>query len=164
MFRNVYFLSQRQAEKIEGRKDIIVVSIHALHRPPRLLGSFADVLHLSFDDHDPERDGMDALQEKFSVKHADALKSWLEPYLQAHDTFHLLVHCHAGISRSAAIAWWMHHAYGAKLRTTYPPWYLNRHVLRVLDRTIKPPPMPVDAPQMPPPRDLELPPNFDEDN
>lgn len=155
MLKQVHFISQRQAEKLEGRPDVVVVSIHTRQYPTKLHSGFRDVLHLSFDDYDPQRDGMDALQEKFRPEHAISLKSWLEPYLHPTPNLHLVVHCYAGISRSAAVAWWAHKAHGPDLETTYPAWYLNRHVLRTLDPHIDPPERPVDAPAMPPTRDLE---------
>ena len=160
MLKHVHFVSQQQAEKIEGRSDIVVVSIHTRFCLPNLHPGFCDVLDMSFDDHDPQRDGMDALQEKFNIEHAKALKSWLEPYLRQNSNFQLVVHCFAAISRSAAVAWWAHKVHGPNLVTAYPAWYLNRHVLRILDPSIDPPVRPTDAPAMPPMRNLEAPPIF----
>jgi alpha/beta superfamily hydrolase len=107
------------------------------------------VLRLYFDDYDKERDGNDVLQDSFTPEQAEALKSWLEPYQRANTEFTLLVHCYAGISRSAAIAWWAHKAFGLELKTDFPAWYLNRHVLRTLAPDIAPPTKPDDAPAMP---------------
>lgn len=129
---------------------MIVVSIHTRHSLPNLHRGFYDVLDMSFDDHDPQRDGMDALQEKFNAEHAKTLKSWLEPYLRAISNFQLVVHCYAGISLYAAVAWWAHKVHGPDLVTAYPAWYLNRHVLRTLDPDINPPVRPSDAPEIPP--------------
>lgn len=149
MLKSVHFIPLYQAEKLEGKPDVIVISIHDRHYRPNLRSGFRDVLRLHFDDYDRERDGNDALQDSFTPEQAGVLKSWLEPYLRAKTDFTLLVHCHAGISRSAAVAWWAHKAHGLELRTTYPSWYLNSHVLRVLDPSIAPPTKPDDAPAMP---------------
>lgn len=155
MLKNVRFISQHHAERLDGRPDVIVVSIHDRHARPNLRSGFRDVLRLCFDDYDRERDGVDALQEAFSPEHAEALKSWLEPYLRARMGFTLLVHCHAGVSRSAAVAWWAHKAHGLEIRTDFPVWYLNRHVLRIMDPAIAPPLKPDDAPAMPRERAFE---------
>lgn len=155
MLKSIQFLSLRQAEKLAGRPDVIVVSVRDRHQRPNLCGGFGDVLPLSFDDYDEQRDGLDALQEPFSTSQAETLKRWLVPYVGAREAFTLVVHCHAGISRSAAIAWWAHQTYGAELATRFPAGYLNRHVLRILDPAMAPPPLPADAAPMPHGRDFE---------
>ena len=141
---------------------MIVVSIHDRHFFPNLRGGSRDVLRLCFDDYDRERDGIDALKDSFTPEQAETLKSWLEPYLRANTDFTLLVHCHAGISRSAAVAWWAHKTHGLELKTDFPAWYLNRNVLRTLDPDIDPPLKPDDAPTMPiTQRAFERPPMLD---
>jgi len=149
MLKCVHFIPLSQAEKLEGRPDVIVVSIHDRHFLPQLRSGFRDVLRLHFDDYDQQRDGLDALQDAITPEQAETLKSWLEPYLRANAEFTLLVHCYAGISRSAAVAWWAHKAYGLELKTAFPAWYLNRQVLRTLDPNIEAPTKPDDAPAMP---------------
>lgn len=155
MLTHVHFISQHHAERLEGRPDVIVVSIHDRHTRPNLRSGFRDVLRLSFDDYDCQRDGADPLQEAFTPEHAETLKSWLEPYLRAGMNFTLLVHCYAGISRSAAVAWWAHKTHALEIRTRYPLWYLNRHVLRMLDPAIAPPSKPDAEPAAPRDRAFE---------
>jgi predicted protein tyrosine phosphatase/alpha/beta superfamily hydrolase len=158
MIKHVHFTSRYQAERVEGRPDVVVISIHDRHARPNLRAGFRDVLRLAFDDYDRDRDGADALMEAFTTEQAETLKAWLEPYLRATMTYTLLVHCHAGISRSAAVAWWAHKAHGLEMKTDYPAWYLNRHVLRTLDSAIAPPPKPDDAPEIPQDRGFGPPP------
>ena len=149
MLKNVHFVSQRQAEAIDGQSSVIVISIHDSSRRPALRSGFRDVLFLCFDDYDQNRDGIDALMEPFSLAQAETLKAWLGKYLDDDTVSDLLVHCHAGISRSAAVAWWAHKKHGLELKTEYPAWHLNRHVLRTLDSAIEPPPLPDNVPAMP---------------
>jgi predicted esterase len=158
MIKDIHFTSQYHAERIDGLPGVIVVSIHDRHCQPKLRSGFRDVLRLAFDDYDPERDGMDALMDTFSAEQAETLKSWLEPYLRANTTYTLLIHCYAGISRSAAVAYWAHKTHGLELKTDYPTFYLNRHVLRTLDPEIKAPPKSDDAPKIPKDRTFGPPP------
>jgi predicted protein tyrosine phosphatase/predicted esterase len=151
MILEVHFASRYQAERVEGRLDTIVVSIHDRHSKANLRSGFRDVLYLAFDDYDRDRDGTDALMEPFTAEQADTLKHWLETYLRAGTHYKLLIHCNAGISRSAAVAYWAQRTFDLDLKTDYPTYYLNRHVLRTLDPKIEPPPIPADAPN--PPRD-----------
>lgn len=158
MINEVHFSSRYHAERVEGRVDTIVVSIHDRHAKANLRSGFRDVLYLAFDDYDRERDGADALMEPFTAEQAETLKSWIEAYLRASTRFKLLVHCHAGISRSAAVAWWAHKALGIELKTDYPTCYLNRHVLRTLDAKVAPPAKPDEAPEIPKDRSFGPPP------
>lgn len=148
MIHSIHFLSQRQAEKIVGRPDLILVSIRTRHSAPRLHGAFGGMLPLCFDDYDPDQDGPDSAQDTFSPEQAEELKQWLVPYLRSEEVFTLLVHCHAGVSRSAAVAWWAHQSHGIPLATTFTAGYLNRHVLRTLDPKLVPPPLPPQAPRL----------------
>lgn len=158
MLKRLYFLSLFQTERIDGRADTIVISIRDRHFKARLREGFGDVLSLYFDDY--EFDGIsDRPVDIFTPAHANALRNWLQRYSEANDEFTVLVHCHAGISRSAAIAWWIYQSYqehGLVLKTTYPFWYLNRDVLRVLDPNMSAPQKPDEAPTFPPDRSFEV--------
>lgn len=158
MIRELHFASRHHAERVDGRLDTIVISIHDHDSKANLRSGFRDVLYLAFDDYDRERDGLDASMEPFTPEQADTLKHWLEAYLRAGSHYKLLIHCYAGISRSAAVAYWAQRTYSLDLKTDYPTYYLNRHVLRTLDPTIEPPPIPADAPKQPRDRTFGPPP------
>lgn len=147
-FQRVAFISLHQVQKLPGRPDTVLVSIQDRHYAPKLQPGFADVLVLDFDDHDPERDGLDALAEKFTPEQATQLREWVMTHGRATAPRNLLVHCNAGISRSAAIAWWVHREFGTPLSTRFPACYLNRHVLRLLNPDILPPAIPANAPSL----------------
>lgn len=142
MLTAVYFLSVYQAQKIAGRSDTVVVSIRDRHFTPKLQTGFRDVLPLFFDDHDDARDGVDEQACRFGIEHAQTLRTWLGLHVASPEPLLFMVHCHAGISRSAAIAWWVHREFGVPLRTTFPAYFLNRHVLKVLNPTLDLPNMP----------------------
>ncbi len=158
MLKQIYFVPLLHAERIEGRPNIIVVSIHDRHYRPNLRDGFGGVLSLKFDDYDPDLDGITRDRDVFSHDQADTLHAWIETYASSATPFTLLVHCYGGISRSAAVAWWAYRTYqhcGLELKTDYPLWYLNRHVLRVLDSNIQAPRKPDDASVIPPDRSFE---------
>jgi predicted protein tyrosine phosphatase len=142
MLTAVYFLSLYQAQKVAGRHDAVVVSIHDRHFTPTLQPGFRGVLTLYFDYYDIDRDDVVENVDPFDLGHAIALRVWLKQHRKSPDSIILIIHCHAGISRSAAIAWWVHREFEVPLHTQYPAHYLNRHVLRVLNPAIDPPAIP----------------------
>jgi hypothetical protein len=146
MLQRVAFVSVYQARKLAGRSDTAVISIHDRHFSPALRAGFADVLTLEFDDHDDDRDGRDALADKFTPEQAARLRAWVTRIREEDRARGLLVHCNAGISRSAAVAWWVHREFEVPLCTRFPAHHLNRHVLRLLNPGIAPPPLPDGAP------------------
>jgi predicted protein tyrosine phosphatase len=154
MLNEVAFLSQAQIGRISGQANTLVVSIRDPGVTVDLNPGFRDVLPLEFDDIDPLSDQLPegTIVQPFTANHAHALEAWLEPYVKAMARYTLLVHCGAGVSRSAAIAWWVHKTFGAALQTGFPVGYLNRHVLRTLSPEILPPELPHDAPAVPAPR------------
>jgi predicted protein tyrosine phosphatase len=148
MLGRVAFVSLHQAERLPGRAATLVVSIRDPRYRPALSPGFADVLPLDFDDHDDARDGLDALKRKFDSGHAMALRAWIEARRGDAATYDVLVHCRAGMSRSAAVAWWLHREFGMDLTTRFPAYRLNRHVLRTLNPALDPPGVPAGAPDL----------------
>lgn len=144
-----YFLSVYQVQKLAGRSEAIVVSVRDRHYTPKLQAGFRDVLLLYFDDHDDARDGPDATADPFSTEHAQKLRTWLAPYIASNEKFVLLCHCRAGLSRSASLSFWANQELGVPLRTTFPTYYLNRHVLTVLNPSISPPVVPPGKSRIP---------------
>jgi predicted protein tyrosine phosphatase len=146
MLGRVAFVSLNQVQALAGRGDTLVVSIRDARYTPVLDPGFADVLPLEFDDHDDDRDGLDAIKRKFDAGHSEVLRAWLAARAEAPEVYDLLVHCRAGMSRSAAIAWWVHREFDVPLTTRFPAYHLNRHVLRTLNPRLVPPEVPADAP------------------
>jgi predicted protein tyrosine phosphatase len=147
MLTDVEFLSKSQAEQLVVGSDVLFVSIRAPGERVSLKPGHRDVITLEFDDWDPQRDGMGArrIVTPFSNVLAKKLKTWLGAYANAPERYRVLVHCQAGMSRSAAVAWWVHVTHGAILKTTTTTAYMNRFVLKILNSAIAAPDFPSDT-------------------
>ena len=102
--QSLQFLSLDEAEAFVPQQSTVAISILSPGRgPARLHGSIVDVLHLAFHDGVP-RDNNPSGTCLFSVDDARSVIDFLHRQ-QAEPTLrHLLIHCEAGISRSAAVA------------------------------------------------------------
>jgi predicted protein tyrosine phosphatase len=99
MIRNVIFVSQAVACGLSPDERLAVVSVTEPGFGPALLQpGWRDVLRLSFHDVDAAVDGYLI----FAEAQADALIDWLTAVEDRVDG--IVVHCVAGISRSAAVA------------------------------------------------------------
>ena len=89
--------------KTGGQEDALLISIsepgEAEVRPQ---DTFKAILRLSF--HDVDVSSQEALQAQYQVFDVQMAKQ-IESFVEAHpDASHIVVHCHAGVSRSAAVA------------------------------------------------------------
>jgi predicted protein tyrosine phosphatase len=145
MISEIHFISYVQMIDLRGDPSSVVISISDVLYEAQIPIGFHDVLRLNFADIDPSIDGEHARDDLFNATQANHVKSWTLQHEKAPKVLKLIVHCWAGISRSAAIAWWAHQTLSAPILTDYPSYHLNRHVLACLDSSIKPPPMPHNA-------------------
>jgi len=93
------------------------------------------VLPLAFDDIDPKRGkgNMTDIYRIFNEHHADRIISFFDWIHQSH---RVIVHCAAGISRSAAVATFAHEYFGVEQSPEFikKAGRANMHVLQVLRR------------------------------
>lgn len=135
----VTVLDLEEATRLAGdpRTAMISVTDPGIRAP--LHSGFHEVLRLAF--HDVGEDlppGMADLIglpegeiEPFREDQARRLVAWADALAVAPDRLHVVVHCHAGVSRSPAIAWFLHQRHRAGLR--WEPYFApNRRVLRLL--------------------------------
>ena len=102
--RRVLFLSQRRAEAMRPPRRAALVSITDTAAAPAVIrDGWQAVLRVAFDDKDPVHfpDDYEDLQE-ISAAQAAAIAAFVADQ-QRHCT-RLVVHCHYGVSRSAAVA------------------------------------------------------------
>jgi len=123
--KTVIFTGRDQAEASAPWAHWAVISISGLN-PAVLKDGWHSVLKLEFDDIDtPEEPYI-----LFSDSQANRIIDFVEEVRASHEVEGILVHCQAGISRSAAVAKWIAEKYGL----SFPGKYMlyNKHVYRTL--------------------------------
>lgn len=113
MITTIDFLSLARMRRVRHHRDIVVISIldaSEAHERPRLNG-FGGALALEFEDtdlsqHELWADAGPSLIRGPELRDAIAIDEFVWKYHRDPDVKHLIVHCHAGISRSAAVALW----------------------------------------------------------
>jgi predicted protein tyrosine phosphatase len=144
MIKTVKFISQMEVEHHEiPSPNTAIISICAPGSKARIKNGFNAVLRLWFDDlyeeniHEcvgaiPDLNGDKGVfwhnLRLPDANHAKAIIDFLNSLDERCD--HITVHCHAGISRSAAVAQFISEAYGAELLKDTK--FANKRVLRLL--------------------------------
>ena len=133
----VSVLDLEGVSRLPGDPATAVLSITDPDVEAPLAEGFAGVLRLSF--HDVDDDALDlgpplALPPDvvpMDAHQAQRLVAWTDALAREESGYRVVAHCHAGVSRSTAIAWFVHQRYGAELR--WRPYFApNRRVLRLL--------------------------------
>lgn len=125
MLKEVLFMGVREAMKLEPRQDTVIISIldqFEEHNRPDHLHLFRDHLILNFVDTferpgDPDwPDQMSEAEHKLVCKwdedkapelgDAQRIVEFIYRHHDAPAEVRLIVHCHGGVSRSAAVAQW----------------------------------------------------------
>lgn len=120
--KHVSYVSRREAEKKLGTADWALISItDPFHYPAALKSGWQSVLRLEFSDIEQASKPL----VLFSEKDACAVIEFVRQS-ELDGCVGVLVHCKAGISRSAAIAKWIAAEYKLQCDTTFDGY--NRHV------------------------------------
>jgi predicted protein tyrosine phosphatase len=121
-------LSREEAERYEpGEREICISIADPDADPARISSQFAAVLRLNFTDITELGEPSDVL---FSEDHARAIRKFIDAWP---DATRIVVHCHAGMSRSPGVALGLCDIRGwatAELERSHPGW--NRLVRRSL--------------------------------
>lgn len=136
MMRSLEYLSLDEALTFSPQCPTVAISILSPGRPAASLHPQIDpVLRLYFED----TTGKDGETSRSGVFNADQARQVMEFVRHHHDKpepYHLLVHCEAGISRSAAVADFA--ASECRIPLTGQFAFLNPWVLNVLVKTAYP--------------------------
>lgn len=131
MIRSVDFMSLTEAELLPGapmQSDIALISIATPGAWPPSLPHFLEMLTLEFDDVEDDQDPSMA----FGDEHAKAILEFVARIHSQEKAWRLIVHCKAGISRSAAVALYVTEATGCQFPQHQEAGEANLLVLRVL--------------------------------
>ena len=134
MIRSVDFISRLKAEALQARNDLAVISISEPEADPAMLSCHEDrILRLTFHDVDPG--GETATHwTLFNPSHAEEVVRFVRLLHADPQDIDMVVHCRAGISRSAALALFV----AADTECEFPrkPFagLANKHVLTTLER------------------------------
>jgi predicted protein tyrosine phosphatase len=127
-------LSREDAERYEPREREICISIADPDADPaQLSNDFTAVLRLSFTDIIEQGEPSDVL---FSEDHARTIREFIDAWP---DATRIVVHCHAGVSRSPGVALGLCDIRGwatAELERSHPGW--NRLVRTALAANASP--------------------------
>ncbi|MDY0198974.1 MAG: dual specificity protein phosphatase family protein [Tenuifilaceae bacterium] len=125
MYKFVDFVSKRVAEDIEPKSDWIIISINEPLSITNLKEGWLDILPLTFEDLDIR------LNDYLIFNNDDAKQiiDFVEKYENQAST--IIVHCHAGISRSAAVAKFIAEKYDLKFNHNY--FLYNKLVYKILN-------------------------------
>ncbi|GAB6454465.1 tyrosine phosphatase family protein [Bacillus luti] len=133
----IIILSQEQAIHFRPVKDnkTVLIRIHDPNetvKTPVFEDLFEDIIHFSFHDVVP-KDYLPRNIKYFELSDADRIISFVKEYIDAHT---IVIHCHAGISRSPAlaigIAWIMKNDYLQNEILESGKYIPNPHVLNVM--------------------------------
>lgn len=133
----VTVLDLEGASRLPGDPATAVLSVTDPEVVAPLAEGFAGVLRLGFHDVDDETLGLGlpvSLRGEVVPMDADQARRlvvWTDALAQEGAGYRVVAHCHAGISRSSAIAWFLHQRHGAELHWR-PYFQPNRRVLRLL--------------------------------
>ncbi len=133
MIKSVQFLSLEKAEAFIPERPTVAISILAPGMKEASLQGFQDVLRLYF------TDAVTAVNEEtvlFDQNLARQIVDYLDTYHAASNDYDLVIHCQAGVSRSAAVAVWAASEFRVPLSGYFA--MLNPYVLHHLVRCKSP--------------------------
>ncbi len=124
--KQVVFVNRCDAESRIGNRDWVAISISdPFSDPPTLEGGWQSVLRLRFSDIEKE----DKPSVMFSARDAQSIIDFVWRANEA-GVENILVHCKAGVSRSAAVAKWIAGEYHLPFDHDY--FLYNRHIYSTL--------------------------------
>ena len=131
MIKKVIFISQNEACKLTGWTTYGIISITCSGAQQAPLGTaWGSILRLEFDDIDTQKTSSEGKHyQLFEGDDAGKILNWLKENETTIEV--VVVHCAAGISRSAAVAKFIAELYRIKHFNHQYTLY-NKHVYRVL--------------------------------
>lgn len=127
MLKQVQFCSRKDIEAMPARHNWAVISITepvSAFGPARLREGWQLVLRLEFHDIDVDEEPYVMMTEEMAKHIVDFVRD------MAQEVEGFLVHCNAGVSRSAAVAMWIAEEFDLPFNRSYQ--LHNKHVYKML--------------------------------
>ncbi len=128
MLSSIAYMGLDDIKEFKPNKNTVLISIVSPKNIHPELSGFVEILKIAFEDATPGVKKEDSLL--FDSFLAKKTISFIDKYISMEENFEFIVHCEAGISRSAAIATFI--ASEALLPINGRIAFLNTHVLNVL--------------------------------
>jgi len=132
VIRSVDFISQAAAELLPGRplrNDVAVISISTPGAWEPRLADFKHILRMEFHDVEDDEEPWVA----FDQQHAKAVIEFVDQLHAADEPMDVIVHCKAGISRSAAVALYIESTSRCEMPRRKFAGFANKLVVRELE-------------------------------
>lgn len=134
MIRSVDFISRLKAESLPARNDLAVISITEPEADPAVLACDEDrILRLVFHDVDPGCE-TETCWTLFDPAHGEQVLGFVRRVHADPQEFDLVIHCRAGISRSAALALFAAADTGCDFPRQPFAGLANKHMLTILEK------------------------------
>jgi predicted protein tyrosine phosphatase len=137
MASKVIFVGRATAETIGPFHDWAMISIgepDASNGPPNIKPGWHSIHRTSFHDVDPQYGSSNGVPSDvyqcMTIEDARSIVAFVRDEARLADV--IVVHCRAGISRSAAVAKWIAREYGLAFDYKYNK--INMHVFRLMDQ------------------------------
>jgi predicted protein tyrosine phosphatase len=140
MIRSVDFLSQKDAQDLTARPDLALISITEPGMFEARLAEHEHLLRLAFFDSLPDPDSP---WDPMSDDHAKQIGEFVRSLHASNAPFDLIAHCKAGISRSAAVALYVHAATDCMFPRRRLAGNANAHCLSMLSKSFG---LPIERP------------------
>lgn len=133
MIRSVDFISRLKAESLPARDDLAIISVTEPESDSARLAGHEDmILRLVFHDVDPGGE-TENCWTLFDQSHADQVIRFVRRLHADPERLDLLIHCRAGISRSAALALFVAEDTGCVFPRKPFAGLANKHMLTTLE-------------------------------
>lgn len=124
---SVIHMSQARAEILHPHDDTALISITEPGYTANLKSGWSNLLRLQFHDIDSPVRGY----KQFSVHDAKLIMMFLNALPDQVEE--VIIHCHAGISRSAALSYWLHNFIGIEIKNEGKFLLKNKHIVSVME-------------------------------
>lgn len=132
MIKSIDFWPRLKAENFKFSEGHVVISISDPGQRPPAIYNPLNTLRLEFYDVKDDIESLKFANGMFKEDHANAIIKLLDQYKDSPEEVDLVVHCEAGICRSAAVALFAHYYTKAPFKTLSKTSHANEYIVGLL--------------------------------